>query len=405
MKLIKHLLCAAALLGVGTLTTTTAAFAQAAGEPIKIGVPMPLTGPLAQGGRVILSGIQFAADEANRQGGVLGHKIELVIEDTKGEPNTAAIVANKMLNQDKVFAFAGGYGSTADFAMLQSIKRAKPIFVHMASSSVKIEQAFGADPWYFHVYIVDYHRQKAATSFFESITPKPKNIAIAYEDGLYGSDAVRSSQEYLTKAGFNIVMKEPFKTGSPDLSPILNRVKSSNADVFFIIGYSGDSIQMVRQARSLNVNPKLMMIVTSGEKRDDFAEAGTGLAVIGEWAPEQKTAGLETFLKNFRATLPPGAPVLTTAVQGYTGMKTLLDSIRAAGALDHDKVIAALDKGKFATPYGELSYGPSEQGGKHQLLTDQTMIVWQYRAQGQEVVWPAAKAGGKLVYPAPGASS
>jgi branched-chain amino acid transport system substrate-binding protein len=398
MKLFRQLLCTAALCGVAAFGTT--AFAQAANEPIRIGVPMPLTGPLAQGGRMILNGIQFAADEANKQGGVLGHKLELVIEDTKGEPNTAAIVANKMLNEDKVFAFAGGYGSTADFAMLQSIKRAKPIFVHMASSSVKIEKAFGAEPWYFHVYIVDYHRQQAATRFFESITPRPKTIAIAYEDGLYGSDAVRSSEEYMSKAGFNIVMKEPFKTGSPDLSPILNRVKASNADVFFIIGYSGDSIQMVRQAKSLGVGPKLMLIVASGEKREDFGAAGKGLAVIGEWAPEQKTAGLDAFLARIRPALPAGTQVLPTVVQGYTGMKTLIDSMRAAGSLDHDKVLAALANGKFSSPYGELSYGPSSEGGKHQLLSDKNLIVWQYRAQGQEVVWPADKAGGKLVYPA-----
>jgi branched-chain amino acid transport system substrate-binding protein len=387
---------AAALLSAAVLPFASA---QGAGEPIKIGVPMPLTGPLAGGGRLILEGAKFAADEANKQGGVLGRQIQLVIEDTKSEPNTAAAVAAKMANQDKVFAFAGGYGSTADFAMLQGVRRAQPIFVHLGSSSVKIEETFGAEPWYHHVYIVDYHRQKAVTAFLSSISPRPKRIAIAYEDGLYGSDAVKFSEEYLPKAGFEIVMKEPFKTGSPDLSPILNRVKSLAPDAFFVVGYSGDNIQIARQANNLAIKPKLMLLVAAGEKREDFGNYGDGTAVIGEWAPEQKTEGLSAFMARITPALPPNTKVLPTIVQGYTGMYTLIESIRRAGSLDRAKVLAELAKGKFASPYGEVSYKPSERGGKHQLLSDANLVVWQYRKAGQEVVWPAPKANGKLVYP------
>lgn len=161
---------AAALLSLAALPL---AWAQGAGEPIKIGVPMPLTGPLAGGGRQILIGAKFAADEANKSGGILGRQIQFLIEDTKSEPNTAAAVAAKMANQDKVDAFAGGYGSTADYAMLQGVKRAQPIFVLLGSSSVKLEDTFGPEPWYHHVYIVDYHRQKGVTAFLSSVEPRP----------------------------------------------------------------------------------------------------------------------------------------------------------------------------------------------------------------------------------------
>ena len=399
MNLIKPLI----RLGTGLLIGTAAvsgAYAQKTPEPIKIGVPMPLTGPLAQGGKMILAGIKFAADEANKQGGLYGRPIELLIEDTKSEPNTAAAVASKMVAEDKVFAFAGGYGSTADYAMLQSIKRYKPIFIHMASSAARIETTFGPEPWYYHVYIWDYHRQKAAAAFFNSIKPHPSTVAIAYEDGLYGSDAVKYAQKYLQTVGMKIVMQEPFRTGSPDLSPILNRVKALDPDVFFFIGYSGDSIQMARQEASLGIKTKLSMIVASGEKRADFGAAGDGLAVIGEWAPQQQTPGVQAFIDRIQPTLPAGTEVLPTVVQGYTGMETLIEAMRKAGSLDHDKVLAALDTTTFKTPYGDVSYKPSEGGAKHQLLTDQTLIVWQYRKQGQEVVWPPAKANGKLVYPA-----
>ena len=62
-------------------------------------------------------------------------------------------------------------------------------------------------------------------------------------------------------------------------------------------------------------------------------------------------------------------------------------------------MLRELSTGTFNTPYGALAYKDSEKGGKHQLLTDATLIVWQYRPVGQEVVWPTAKANGKLIYP------
>src|SRR5690349_13909168 len=68
-------------------------------DAIKIGVPVPLTGPLAGAGNQILWGIKYAADQTNAAGGLFGRKIELVVEDTKGEPNTSAAVAAKLATQ------------------------------------------------------------------------------------------------------------------------------------------------------------------------------------------------------------------------------------------------------------------------------------------------------------------
>jgi len=79
--------------------------------PIKIGVPLPLTGPLAGAGTQLQWGIQYAAKEANDAGGVLGRQLQLIIEDTKGEANTSATVAAKLGGQDKVDAVVGGFGS------------------------------------------------------------------------------------------------------------------------------------------------------------------------------------------------------------------------------------------------------------------------------------------------------
>ena len=57
--------------------------------PIRIGMPLPLTGPLAGAGTQLRWGIEYAAKEANNAGGVLGRQLELLLVDTMGVPNTS----------------------------------------------------------------------------------------------------------------------------------------------------------------------------------------------------------------------------------------------------------------------------------------------------------------------------
>lgn len=389
----RHILQGAAL---AVMMATQPVLAQS-NEPILIGVPLPLTGVLAVGGQVILGGVKYAAEELNKSGGVLGRPIKLLIEDTKSEPNTAATIASKMVTEDKVFAFVGGYGSTADFALLSSVRRYRPLFIHTGSSSVRLENTFGKEDWYYHIYIWDYHRQKAAARFIASIQPKPKTVALAYEDGLYGADAAKFAEQYMKAEGIELVMKEPFKTGSPDFSPILTRVKSLNPDVFFSVGYSGDNLQLVRQQNSLGVKPGLTMVVSAGDKRADYGDLSEGTAMIAEWSAQETTPGVAEFVK--KAESATGQTIISPFLQGYVGLKSLTDAITAAGATDAAKVQEKLSTLTFDTPYGKIGFKPSDGGAKHQLLSDDTMVVTQHRKQGEEVVFPPAKAGGKLVYP------
>lgn len=366
--------------------------------PIKIGVPLPLTGPLAGGGNQILWGIQYATDEVNEAGGLFGRKIELVVDDTKGEPNTSAGIAAKLATQDKVDAVVGGFGSTADFALLSALQRYEPIFVHPGSSSVRLEETFGKNDWYYHVYIWDYHRQKAAVNFFKSI-PGVKTLAIAFEDKLYGTDGAKFTQQYAKEAGIEVVMNEPFRAGTPDFSPILNRAKGLDPDVLFIIGYSGDNIQVARQAAQLGVKPKLLVTQGAGEKRSDFGPAGDNVVVVDLWSAKQKTPGLAEWVK--KAEAKRGGEVVSSAVQGYVAMQTLTDAAKAAGSWDRSKILANLGSITFDTPYGKVAYTASEMSGKHQLITEKSMIAVQYKPDGgQEVVWPADKAAAKITYPA-----
>src|SRR5690606_9488308 len=131
------------------------------------------------------------------------------------------------------------------------------------------------------------------------------------------------------EAGLEVVMNEAFRAGSPDFSPILNRVKSLDPDVLFVIGYSGDNLQIARQAAQLDARPKLLVVQGAGEKRSDYGPAGDYVVVVDMWSSRQKTPGLAEWVK--KAEEARGGEVVSSVVQGYTAMKTLIDAAKAAG--------------------------------------------------------------------------
>src|SRR5581483_5276400 len=81
-------------------------------ESIKIGVIQPLSGPVAASGNYIRMGAEIARDWINAKGGVLGKKVELLIEDNKSDPKEAATAAEKLIVKDKVPVIVGAWGSS-----------------------------------------------------------------------------------------------------------------------------------------------------------------------------------------------------------------------------------------------------------------------------------------------------
>jgi branched-chain amino acid transport system substrate-binding protein len=370
-------------------------------EPIKIGVPLPLTGGTADSGQRLLDGIKYATQVANENGGVLGRQIELVIEDTKGEVNTATEVAEKLITQDKVFALVGGYGSTTDYGMLQGIQSYEPLFVHVGSSTVKLEEDFGEKDWYFHYFIWDYHRQGTLVKALSSLNPVPKTIAMMYEDGNYGTTSYNYLQQYLENSGIKLVLAESFKTGSADFSGLLNKVKAANADVVYLVGYTNDNISIVTQMAELEVPYDLYVFVGQGNLPEDFGDHANGLVFIDTWSRSSDLEGLSEWLEGMSKFLD-GKPPVSTHAQAYAAAEILYKSINIAGELDKQKVIDVMGSTEFWTPHGNLKYSRSNKS-LHQMLSEDSMVLVQFQEDGgiikEVVTYPPAIKSGDIIYP------
>ena len=125
-----------------TIPALTLAFVLSAGvahaQAIRIGVNEPLTGPFAASGTYVVNGARIAADEINAKGGVLGKKLELVVEDNKSNPTEAAAVAEKLITSDKTPVLMGAWGSSLTLAVMPKLADYETAMLVETSSSGKI---------------------------------------------------------------------------------------------------------------------------------------------------------------------------------------------------------------------------------------------------------------------------
>src|SRR5438876_5512068 len=125
----------------------TGVFAQ--GDPIKIGVIQPLSGPVAAAGSYVRAGAEIGRDWINARGGVLGRKVELLIEDNKSDPKEAATAAEKLIVRDKVPVIVGAWGSSMTLAAMPKLEEYGVPMIVETSSAASITKR--GNPWIFRI--------------------------------------------------------------------------------------------------------------------------------------------------------------------------------------------------------------------------------------------------------------
>ncbi|HXZ38433.1 MAG TPA: amino acid ABC transporter substrate-binding protein [Thermodesulfobacteriota bacterium] len=370
-------------------------------DTIKIGAVLPLSkAAFAQAGEEQRRGLLMALEEVNQAGGVLGKKVELTIEDDTGEPSVGIAAAEKLIARDKVVALIGGYSSTITYAQLNAIQRYEPFVAWVGASSTKVEHEFGPKRWFFHYHPWDYHRQSTVRDFLLSISPQPKAVAVAYEDGIYGTTSRDYVVKYLKEKGFNVVFDERFKSGSSDFTPMLTKIKRTNPEVFYWVAYAGDTTLIMKQAKEIDFNPKLFLSVAVNfpQYKPSLGATGDYVSGVDVWVPGMKLPETVKWMEKFKKAYPDRTPEYWVPL-AYTNLMTVVEAIKGAGSTDKEKLIAAMEKTDYNSPMGKMTFKKSEEGGLHQAIDEQ--IVTQWQAGVSHVVYPASKATSKLIYPTP----
>jgi branched-chain amino acid transport system substrate-binding protein len=336
-------------------------------QTIKIGVNEPLTGAVAASGNFVVNGAKIAADEINAKGGVLGSKVELVIEDNKSNPTEAVAVAEKLIVRDKVPVMMGAWSSTYTLAVMPKLMEYKVPMVVETSSSDKI--TVSGNPYVFRI---------APTSGMEAtaFADRVSNLKIRKADFLvvnndWGKGSADVFSKMLKDKGVNIGVVETMDASAQDLNAQLAKIRSSDADTLFVTTAVEQLTLVLKQVQALGL--KRQIITTGGSQSPDQLIEQAGAAANGSyhllffppWAPEAtpNAAASKAFVAEWRKRGYTFAG-LTEGFRGYDGIQTIAAAIRKAGKAEPEAIRAALWETQLTGLNGKIAFTKAGPAGK-----------------------------------------
>ncbi len=244
-------------------------------QTIKIGVNEPLTGAFAASGTYVVNGAKIAADEINAKGGILGKKIELVVEDNKSNPTEAAAVAEKLITSDKVPVLMGAWGSSLTLAVMPKLIEYETPMVVETSSSSKITTT--GNPFIFRISPPSSVEAAAFKGIVDKLALKKVDFLVINND--WGRGTADDFAKMMKEKGIGIGLVETMDQGAQDMSAQLSKIKGSDSETVIVTTAVDQLTLIFKQAAALGLKKRI--ISTGGSQNPDQIIAQAGAAANG----------------------------------------------------------------------------------------------------------------------------
>src|SRR5512132_4076088 len=206
------------------------AIVRAQADAIRIGHLTPLTGFLGPLGEYAVMGVKLAAEEINNAGGVMGRKIELVMEDSVN-PQTASAKAERLIERDKVAMIIGEISSASGLAIGQVANRLQRVFINTGCNSDALRGA-SCNPYMFHIEGANSMYVMAVGQYLlrENMVKGKKWFSLT-ADYAFGHDLLRVAKKFMEANGGQFAADELVATDVTDFSPYLLKIRQARPDL------------------------------------------------------------------------------------------------------------------------------------------------------------------------------
>ena len=348
----------AGLVALAVIVPSLAAFG---GEPIKVAILAPLSGPVPTFGVMTRDGALLAIEEWNAKGGVLGRKITPIVEDSQCTPDPAVNAANKVIDQDKVRYIIGEVCSKASIPVSE-IANSKKV-VQISPTSTNPDVTVGRDgktkDYIFRACFIDPFQGTVGAKFALG-TLKAKTVFIMLDQA---NDYVKGLAEFFEKAftagGGKVVGKESYTSKDTDFSAILSKVAAAKPDMVYLPDYYNIVNLATKQAKEKGIKAPFMG-GDGWDSSDLDLKAADGGYFTNHYSPDDSRAAVKNLVKAFGAKYKDdkGQPKVPDALAAlaYDATNLLLTAIKNAGADDTTKVKTALEKISLNGVSGKITF-------------------------------------------------
>src|SRR5215475_4199472 len=405
------LACAALLAGA------TSARAQ---QEVKVGVLYPLSGPTAQIGIDAVAAVKTALEIVNEGAdlplalakgkglpGLGGAKVSVVVVDHQGKPEVGQSEAERLITQEKVHALFGAYFSSVTAAASQAAERAGIPFVNAESSQPALTQR--GLKYFFRTSPTDETFTKMMFDFIKDLSAKTgqkfESVSIFHEDTAFGTDSAKVQEKLAKEAGIKVLEKITYKAQTTSLTSEVQRLKAANADVLMPSSYTSDAFLLMRTAKELDYNPKMILAQNAGFTDPTF------LSTMGKDAEGAITRS--PYNSDLQGRIPllakvnelfkkhsNGRDLSDNSARSFTGFMVLADALNRAGSTDPEKIRAALaatniPADQLIVPYRGVKF---DANGQNELVR---AILMQVQKGKYCTIYPFELASCPVLFPTP----
>jgi branched-chain amino acid transport system substrate-binding protein len=291
-----------------------------AADPIKIGLVTALSGQSALAGEAITRGMTIAIDEINAKGGLLGgRKLELVRRDDEGNPAKGVTAARELIFREKVAVLFGGLDTPVSMAIVPLVNAEKTPFMGPWAAGTGITKNPGNPNFAFRVSAVDEIVNVGMLDYAQK-TFKASKPGMILVNNPWGESNEAGLKAALAAKGMTAVGIEKFEANDVDLVPQLTRLKTSGADVLFMVGNVGPSAQVVKSLDRMGW--KVPIVSHWGPAGGRFTELA---------GPNGKDVHFVQTYSFFGKQSPVGEKVIAALKAKYSAIKDVGDITPAVG--------------------------------------------------------------------------
>ena len=324
-----------------------------AADTIKLGVAGPHSGDLASYGIPTIKAAELVVKKINAAGGVLGKKVELLVEDDVCKPEVATNTATKLISE-KVDVVLGHICSGATKAAMGLYKDSKIVAMSPSATNPGLTQS-GDYPNFYRTIASDDAQAKLEVDFALDVL-KLKKIAVLHDKGDYGKGLAEFAKSFLEKdPRGEVVLYEGITPGAVDYSAVVQKIKRSGAEAVIFGGYHPEASKIVSQMRKKRM--ETIFISDDGVKDDTFIKVAKKYAEgVYATGPMDVSSNPMAIAANEAHKKAYGADPGAFFLNAYADTLALLNAIEQAGSTDYEAVSNALQTKDVDTPLGKIHF-------------------------------------------------
>lgn len=216
----------------------------------RIGVIAPLTGEGASYGEAMRQGIDMAIEQVNANGGINGHRLQVIYEDDKMETKEGIAAFNKLVSTSHVPVIIGSAASKVTLSLAPLAEERRVVLFSSISTADEVKDA---GDFIFRNVPTNSGQGKTAAMFVADHLHAP-NVAILYKNDDYGTNLATSFRTDLKTRNIPVVFDQAYDPLQKDFRNLLSQLQASKPSVVFFPGNYQDNALILKQAREAGIN-------------------------------------------------------------------------------------------------------------------------------------------------------